>query len=172
MKGMRRRRINHFRSEIGSRRRWLTIRFSTWSGTFLDELHIAWADEWENIIGAFDVASASSMVGTETCDRSTIMPRRFISDTTSCNWSVGERNIQILLADYVVVGKITVPKCDRPPMCGTCPGSSTLQQSNEGKRKKGQVIRFVFSSFSLAFNLSFSLANCRTLSSFGRRFSQ
>lgn len=64
----------------------LTIRFSTWSGTFLDELQIAWADECEKIIGAFDVARASSIVGTETCDRSTIMPRRFISDTTSCNW--------------------------------------------------------------------------------------
>jgi hypothetical protein len=24
---------------------------------------------------------------------------------------------------------LTVPKCESPPMCGTCPGSSTLQQS-------------------------------------------
>lgn len=53
---------------------------------FLDELQMAWAEEWEKIIGALEVARASSIVGTDTCDRSTIMPRRFISDTTSCNW--------------------------------------------------------------------------------------
>jgi len=29
---------------------------------------------------------------------------------------------------------LTVPKCESPPICGTCPGSSTLQQSVIGKR--------------------------------------
>uniref|UniRef100_A0A182V5K2 Uncharacterized protein n=1 Tax=Anopheles merus TaxID=30066 RepID=A0A182V5K2_ANOME len=86
----------------------LTIRFSTWSGTLRELLQMAWAEECEKMTGAFEVASASSIVGTETCDRSTIMPSRFISVTTS------------------------VPKCERPPMWGTRPGSSTLQQSAHG----------------------------------------
>lgn len=86
----------------------LTNRFSTWSGTFRELLQMAWADEWEKMTGALEVANASSIVGTDTCDRSTIIPSRFISVTTS------------------------VPKWDRPPMWGTRPGSSTLQQSAHG----------------------------------------
>lgn len=43
----------------------LTIRLRTWSGTFLDELQMAWAEECEKIIGALDVAKASSIVGTK-----------------------------------------------------------------------------------------------------------
>uniref|UniRef100_A0A182Q4M9 Uncharacterized protein n=1 Tax=Anopheles farauti TaxID=69004 RepID=A0A182Q4M9_9DIPT len=80
----------------------------TWSGTLRELLQMAWAEECEKMTGAFEVASASSIVGTDTCERSTIMPSRFISETTS------------------------VPKWERPPMCGTRPGSSTLQQSAHG----------------------------------------
>jgi hypothetical protein len=47
---------------------------------------MACAEECEKIIGALLVASASSIVGTDTCDKSTIMPSLFISATTSCNW--------------------------------------------------------------------------------------
>lgn len=54
------------------------------SGTFRDELHSAYADECEKITGASLVASVSRIVPIETCDRSTIMPMRFISRTIVC----------------------------------------------------------------------------------------
>ena len=40
------------------------------------------ADEWEKMMGAREVWSASDMVTSFTCDRSTSMPSRFISSTT------------------------------------------------------------------------------------------
>jgi hypothetical protein len=50
------------------------------------------------------------------------------------------------LASGIKLSSITVPKCDSPPMWGTWPGSSTLQQSGverSGERRsmdgKGQV---------------------------------
>ena len=61
----------------------LTILCSTWSGTLRELLHMACAEECENITGAFEEPKASNIVGTETCDKSTIMPKRFISCTTS-----------------------------------------------------------------------------------------
>lgn len=57
--------------------------------------HTARAEEWEKITGATEVSSASRMVVAATCDRSTSMPSRFISRTTSR------------------------PKADRPPTTGT-----------------------------------------------------
>lgn len=53
-----------------------------WSQTAREE-------ECENITGASEVASASRMVVAATCERSTSMPVRFISRTTS--WPNGER---------------------------------------------------------------------------------
>ena len=44
---------------------------------------IARAEEWEKMTGASDTRMASSMVSSDTWLRSTIMPRRFISRTTS-----------------------------------------------------------------------------------------
>ena len=55
---------------------------STESGTFLDELHNENADEWEKMTGAFETARASFIVFTDTCDKSIIMPSRFISIIT------------------------------------------------------------------------------------------
>ena len=59
-----------------------------WSQTARDE-------EWEKITGAVDVSSASRIVVAATCERSTSMPSRFISRTTSR------------------------PKADRPPTAGS-----------------------------------------------------
>lgn len=55
------------------------------SGTFPDELQSAWADECENMTGAWLVAKASFIVLTDEWDKSIIMPNRFISRTTNCN---------------------------------------------------------------------------------------
>ncbi len=72
---------------------------STSSGTFLGTLHRARAEECEKMIGASVTASASFMVSGDTWLRSTSMPRRFISRTTSSpnfesplcrGWSVAE----------------------------------------------------------------------------------
>jgi hypothetical protein len=63
----------------------LTTSLRTSSGTFLEELHSANAEEWENMTGALLAARASFMVRTDAWDKSTIMPRRFISRTTSWN---------------------------------------------------------------------------------------
>lgn len=49
------------------------------------ELHSARADEWLKKTGARLTSSASRIVATDTWDRSTSMPRRFISLTTVCN---------------------------------------------------------------------------------------
>jgi hypothetical protein len=57
--------------------------------------HTAREEEWEKITGAELVSSASRMVVAATCERSTSMPSRFISRTTSR------------------------PKADRPPTVGT-----------------------------------------------------
>lgn len=53
------------------------------SGTFLEELHKAWAEEWENMTGAFETAMASFMVLIDTWDKSTMIPSLFISFTIS-----------------------------------------------------------------------------------------
>ena len=45
---------------------------------------MAWAEEWEKMTGAAEVARASRAVCTEVCDRSTISPSLFISFTTVC----------------------------------------------------------------------------------------
>ena len=52
------------------------------SGIFLEELQTAFAEEWENITGASLTARVSRAVWIELCDRSTIIPNRFISSTT------------------------------------------------------------------------------------------
>ena len=56
---------------------------STSSGTLRGWSATARAEECEKITGAFVAFSAAFMVSGETCDRSTIMPRAFISATTS-----------------------------------------------------------------------------------------
>ena len=56
---------------------------STSSGTLRGWSHTARADEWLNITGEPVTASASRIVSADVCDRSTSMPRRFISRTTS-----------------------------------------------------------------------------------------
>ncbi len=53
------------------------------SGTLRGTLQIAFADECEKITGASVTRSASSIVSGETWLRSTSMPSRFISRTTS-----------------------------------------------------------------------------------------
>lgn len=57
---------------------------STLSGTFLVTLQSARAEEWENSTGARDTVNASRIVRSDTCDRSTNMPKRFISLTITC----------------------------------------------------------------------------------------
>lgn len=61
----------------------LTNSLRTWSGTLRELLHSACADECEKITGARLMRSASNIVGTDTWDKSTIMPSRFISRTTN-----------------------------------------------------------------------------------------
>jgi len=63
----------------------LTNSLRTWSGTLRELLQSACADECEKITGARLMRSASNIVGTDTWDKSTIMPSRFISRTTNCN---------------------------------------------------------------------------------------
>ncbi len=58
-------------------------RSRTSSGTLRGWSHTARAEEWENTTGACVVSSASRIVSAETCERSTSIPRRFISRTTS-----------------------------------------------------------------------------------------
>lgn len=57
-------------------------RRSTESGTLRVTLQSARADECEKSTGARDTASASRIVRSDTCDKSTNIPRRFISFTT------------------------------------------------------------------------------------------
>lgn len=52
------------------------------SGTFLGLLHTPRAAEWEKITDARDTSRARCAVASETWDKSTIMPRQFISATT------------------------------------------------------------------------------------------
>lgn len=52
---------------------------------------MACAAEWEKITGAFECERASIIVGTETCDKSTIIPKRFISFITSCVDEINDR---------------------------------------------------------------------------------
>ena len=56
---------------------------STSSGTFRGWSATARALECEKMTGAFVTLSAAFIVASETCDRSTSMPSRFISSTTS-----------------------------------------------------------------------------------------
>ena len=59
------------------------MRFRIESGTLRATSVRARADEWEKITGASDTRIASSMVSIEVWDRSTSIPSRFISRTTS-----------------------------------------------------------------------------------------
>ncbi len=59
------------------------IRRSTSSGTLRGWSSRARAEEWEKITGAAETAIAFFIVSGDTCERSTSMPRRFISRTTS-----------------------------------------------------------------------------------------
>ena len=56
--------------------------FSTSSGTLRGTSQTPLAEECEKITGARDTRIASAMVSGEVCERSTSMPRRFISFTT------------------------------------------------------------------------------------------
>ena len=58
------------------------------SGIFLEELHTAFAEECENITGASLTARVSCAVCIELWERSTIIPKRFISSTTVWNKKV------------------------------------------------------------------------------------
>ena len=58
-------------------------RASTSSGTLRGWSHSARAEECEKITGAWVVSRAARMVSADTWERSTSMPRRFISSTTS-----------------------------------------------------------------------------------------
>lgn len=58
-------------------------RSSTSSGTLRGWSQTAREDEWEKTTGASLVSRASRIVVAATCERSTSMPRRFISRTTS-----------------------------------------------------------------------------------------
>src|SRR5438270_9892757 len=60
----------------------LVIAFNISSVILRGALVSARADEWEAMIGALLVAIASQKVRSDTCEMSTIMPRRFISKTT------------------------------------------------------------------------------------------
>src|SRR5450756_3009296 len=57
---------------------------STSSGTLRGTSQTARADECENITGTSLTRSAWRIVSAETCERSTSIPMRFISRTTSC----------------------------------------------------------------------------------------
>jgi len=59
----------------------------------LEWLQRAEAAEWEKITGDLDTAKASFIVGTETWAKSTSIPNRFISSTTS--WNSRRRKTQI-----------------------------------------------------------------------------
>jgi hypothetical protein len=59
------------------------------SGTFRGWSSRAWAQEWEKITGARATSSAARAVSAEVRDRSTSMPIRCISRTTS--WPKGDR---------------------------------------------------------------------------------
>lgn len=48
-----------------------------------DVLHSACADEWEKMTGACVTAKTSRIVCADVCDKSTIIPSRFISRTTA-----------------------------------------------------------------------------------------
>ena len=54
------------------------------------ELHNACAEEWEYITGASLTAKVSLAVWIELWERSTIIPRRFISSTTVCERKLDE----------------------------------------------------------------------------------
>ena len=58
-------------------------RSRTSSGTLRGWSHTARAEECENTTGASVVSRASRIVSAETCERSTSIPSRFISRTTS-----------------------------------------------------------------------------------------
>ena len=86
-------------------------RASTSSGTLRGMSQSARALEWEKITGASATSSASRIVSGDTCDRSTSMPIRCISRTTSrpnsvsppaCGSSVAE-SAQPVLALWVSV---------------------------------------------------------------------
>ena len=66
----------------------LTTSLKILSGIFLEELHTAFAEECENITGASLTARVSCAVCIELWERSTIIPKRFISSTTVWNKKV------------------------------------------------------------------------------------
>ena len=57
---------------------------------FLAFLHTPRAAEWEKITGACDTSKARRATVSETWDKSTIMPKRFISTTTFCRDRLGK----------------------------------------------------------------------------------
>ena len=61
----------------------LTIIRKMSSGTLRGWWHSAHAEEWLKKTGASDTSRTSCIVSTDTCARSTIIPRRFISCTTT-----------------------------------------------------------------------------------------
>lgn len=85
------------------------------SGTLSTLLHTALAAEWEKITGAFDTFRACRTKVSDAQDKSTIMPRRFISPTTFCRdrflffffnfiFEVGEMSRTHVHAHYLFVG--------------------------------------------------------------------
>src|SRR5205814_4763872 len=80
----------------------VVIAFSISSVMLRGALVSARDDECEAMMGAFEVAMASQKVWSETCEISTIMPKRFISRTTF------------------------FPKSVNPWVAGVAPGVTTL----------------------------------------------
>ena len=76
--------------DLGPRaRRFLTRSRRMSSGRFRAFLHTPLAAEWEKITGAWDTSKARRAVASETWDKSTIIPKRFISVTTFCEGRLG-----------------------------------------------------------------------------------
>ena len=67
------------------------------SGTFRLALQIAWAEEWEKMTGASDIARASLAVCWEVWERSTTIPSLFTSCTTVCKWNMFESLLYVKL---------------------------------------------------------------------------
>ena len=67
------------------------------SGTFRLALQIAWAEEWEKMTGASDIARASPAACWEVWERSTTIPSLFISCTTVCKWNMFESLLYVKL---------------------------------------------------------------------------
>ena len=73
-----------------------TVNCKTSSLTFLAWLHKEYTDEWLKITGARVTLSASFWVCSDVWERSTIIPRRFISSTTFWSEKREEKKIKIV----------------------------------------------------------------------------